>query len=260
VQIVERWIMAKLRHQTFFSLAELNQCIRALLTDLNQKPFKQWPGNRRQWFKKLDQPALSPLPKHAYQYTDIKTARVTIDYHICYGQHLYSVPHHCVGEQVELHAGDKLVEVYFHNKRIASHPSTKLRARVRKFYPGMTTEPGHMPEHHARHQQWTPGRLMNWAQAIGPEVLAWVKAQLQRKAHPEQAYRVCLGLLNLSRSYPNERLNQACAIAHPESLFKLKNVKAILQSNRDKLPESVPVQLSLLPQDPENIRGAQSFH
>jgi hypothetical protein len=123
----------------------------------------------------------------------------------------------------------------------------------------MTTEPGHMPEQHAHHQQWTPGRLMNWAQSIGPEVLQWVKAQLQRKAHPEQAYRVCLGLLNLSRTYPTERLNQACAIANNESLFKLKNVKAILQSNLDKLPAS-SVQLSLLPQDHANIRGAAGFH
>jgi hypothetical protein len=244
--------VAKLRHQTFFSLAELNQCIRGLLLGLNQKPFKQWPGNRQQWFEQLDRPALSPLPKYAYQYTDIKAARVNIDYHIIYDQHLYSVPHPCVGEPVELHAGDKLIEIYFQGKCIASH--------VRKFYPGTTTDPGHMPERHARHQQWTPGRLMNWAQAIGPEVLTWVKAQLQRKAHPEQAYRVCLGLLSLSRTYPAERLNQACAVANKASLFKLKNVKAILLSNRDQLPASVPVQLSLLPQDHENIRGANSFH
>ncbi len=101
---------------------------------------------------------------------------------------------------------------------------------------------------------------MNWAQAIGPEVLKWVKAQLQRKAHPEQAYRVCLGLLSLNRTYSAERLNQACAIANQEALFKLKNVKAILQSNRDKLPACSPVQLSLLPQDHANIRGAASFH
>jgi hypothetical protein len=252
--------MAKLRHQTFFSLAELNHCISALLTELNQKPFKQMPGSRQQWFETLDQPAPSPLPKYAYQYTDIKTARVNIDYHLIYDQHLYSVPHHCVGEQVELHAGDKLIEVYFHNKRIANHPSTKLRASVRKYYPGMTTEPGHMLEQHARHQQWTSGQLMNWAQSIGPDVLKWVKARLQRKDHPEQAYRVCLGLLSLNRTYDSERLNQACAIANQEALFKLKNVKAILQSNRDKLPTSSPVQLSLLPHDHMNIRGAKSFH
>jgi len=252
VQLVERWIMAKLRHQTFFSLAELNHCIRALLIELNQKPFKQMPGSRQQWFETLDRPALSPLPKYAYQYTDIKTARVNIDYHLIYDQHLYSVPHHCVGEQVELHAGDKLIEVYFHHQRIATH--------VRKFYPGITTEPGHMPEQHAQHQQWTPGRLMNWAQSIGPDVLVWVKGQLHRREHPEQAYRVCLGLLSLNRSYDSERLNKACAIANKESLFRLKNVKAILVSNRDKLPDTAPVQLSLLPQDHVNIRGAKSFH
>ena len=241
-----------MRHQTFFSLAELNQCIKTLLTQLNEKSFKQWPGNRRQWFEQLDQPALSPLPKHAYQYVDIKTARVNIDYHIQYEQHLYSVPHHCVGEQVEVHAGDKLIAIYFHNKRIASH--------VRKFHPGATTNPAHMPEKHAKHQQWTPGRLMNWAQSLGPEVLIWVKTQLQRKQHPEQAYRVCLGLLNLQRSYPAERLNQACAIANRQALFKLKNIKSILQSNRDKVPDSPSIQASLLPQDHENIRGPRSFH
>ena len=251
VQIVERWIMAKLRHQAFFSWAELNQCVHALLTDLNQNPFKHWPGNRRQWFEKLDQPVLTLLPKHAYQSPDIKTARVNIDYHLSYDQHLYSVPHHCVGEPVEVHAGDQLMEVYFYHQRLATH--------VRKFYPGMT-EPGHMPEQHAQHQQWTPGRLMNWAQSIGPEVRKWVKAQLQRKAHPEQADRVCLGLVSLNRSYSAERLNKACAMANQEALFKLKNVKAMLQSTRDKLPDSLPVQLSLLPQDHENIRGSESFH
>jgi transposase len=252
VQIVERWILAKWRHQTFFSLAELNQCIRALLTELNEKPFKQWPGNRRQWFEKLDQPALSPLPQSAYQFVDIKKARVNIDYHIGYDQHLYSVPHYCVGEQVELYAGDKLLEVYFQGKRIASH--------ARCFHPGTSTQAAHMPKQHAKHQQWTPGRLLNWAQSLGPDVLAWVKAQLQRKPHPEQAYRVCLGLLNLSRSYSPERLNLACAIANRKALFKLKNIKAILHSNLDQLPESIPLQVSLLPQDHENIRGATSFH
>lgn len=252
VQLVERWILARLRHQTFFSLTELNQCIKTLLIQLNEKPFKQSPGNRRQWFEQLDQPALLPLPKHAYQYVAIKSARVNIDYHVQYDQHLYSVPHHCVGESVEIQAGQRLLEVYFQSKCIASH--------VRKFKPGTTTNPAHMPEKHAKHQQWTPGRLMNWAQSLGPDVLIWVKTQLQRKQHPEQAYRICLGLLNLQRSYPAERLNQACAIANRQALFKLKNIKSILQSNRDKVPDTVPIQSSLLPQDHDNIRGPASFH
>jgi hypothetical protein len=113
---------------------------------------------------------------------------------------------------------------------------------------------------HAKHQQWTPGRLKNWAKDIGPEVLLWVSVQLESKAHPELAYRVCLGLLNLTRSYPAERLNNACAIANQKALKKLKNIKAILTSNQDKLTLDKTETTITLPQEHENIRGPKCFH
>lgn len=251
VQIVERWILARLRHHSFFSLAELNQCIRSLLDDLNQKPFKQLPGNRCQAFEQLDKPALKPLPKHPYQYVDIKPVKVNIDYHVQYQQHHYSVPHQYVGERLELHASDTLITLIFRQRQIASHP--------RKHHPGTTTEASHMPKRHQKHQQWTPGRLKNWAKDIGPEVLRWVDTQLTSKAHPEQAYRVCLGLLNLSREYPVQRLNAACKIANQKKLSRLKQIKSILKSNRDQLPEQLDLTVEL-PQDHENIRGPNNFH
>ena len=252
VQIVERWILARLRHQTFFSLAELNHCIRALLLELNNKPFKQLKGTRQSCFDAIDKPALAPLPKRAYQYTDIKRVKVNIDYHIQYDNHLYSVPHHLVGEKLELHARDHLIEAYFQNRRITSH--------VRKYYPGMTTIPEHMPLNHEKHHQWSAGRLMNWAKDIGQEVLLWVKALLMQKQHEEQAYRVCLGLLNLSRNYPASRINNACAIANKHSLYRLKHIKEILLSNQDKLQPEGKEPLSILPQSHENLRGPESFH
>lgn len=251
VQIVERWILARLRHHSFFSLAEVNQCIRALLEELNTKPFKQLPGNRRQAFEQLDRPALRPLPRHPYRYVDIKPVKVNIDYHVQYQDHHYSVPHQYVGEKLELHAGDTLITLYFRQRAVASHP--------RKHHPGTTTEASHMPKRHQKQHQWTPGRLKNWAQDVGPEVLIWVAEQLASKAHPEQAYRVCLGLLNLSRGYPADRLNGACRIANREGLLRLKQVKSILLSNRDRLPEQLSLQTEL-PQQHENIRGPQSFH
>jgi len=116
-----------------------------------------------------------------------------------------------------------------------------------------------MPQRHQKHQQWTPGRLKNWAQDIGREVLTWVSCQLETKAHPEQAYRVCLGLLNLSREYPAERINAACKIANREQLQRLKQIKSILKSNRDKLPEQLDLTVEL-PQDHENIRGPHNYH
>jgi transposase len=252
VQIIERWILARLRHHTFFSLGELNVCIKALLKEVNSKPFKQLKGTRQQWFESIDKPVLLPLPKQTYEYTDIATVKVNIDYHVQYDDHFYSIPHHLVGEKIELHAKEFLIEFYFHNKRITSH--------ARKYHSGMTTEPEHMPVKHEKHHKWTPGRLMNWAKSIGDEVLLWVKTVLNQRQHPEQAYRVCLGLLNLSRSYPAERLNKACLIANKNSLYKLKHIKDILLSNQDQLVSDAKESLPALPQAHENIRGPESFH
>ena len=252
VQIIERWILARLRHHTFFSLAELNTCIKALLVEVNNKSFKQFKGSRLTWFESIDKPVLNPLPTHIYQYTDIKQVKVNIDYHVQYEEHLYSVPHHLVGERIELHAKRNVIELVFQSHLVASH--------ARQHRAGMSTTPSHMPTAHEKHHKWTAGRLMNWAKDIGDEVLAWVKAQLNRKQHEQQAYRVCLGLLNLSRQYPPSRINKACAIANQHSLYRLKHIKDILQSNQDKLHPDTPEQTSLLPQSHENIRGPQSFH
>lgn len=251
VQIVERWILARLRHHTFFSLAELNRCLRALLDELNDKPFKQLPGNRRQAFERLDRPALQPLPRQPYQYVDIKSVKVNIDYHVQYRRHHYSVPHQYVGETLALHAAEQRISVYFHQQPVASH--------VRRDRPGTTTDPAHMPKRHQKHHQWTPGRLKHWARDIGPATLEWVSVQLQSRDHPEQAYRVCLGLLNLSRAYPAVRLEAACALANRQGLHRLKQIKSILTSNRDRLPDQ-PTITTTLAQDHDNIRGPSNFH
>ncbi|MDZ7684261.1 MAG: IS21 family transposase [Gammaproteobacteria bacterium] len=253
VQVVERWILVRLRRHTFFSLAELNQCIGALLVDLNARPFKRLPGNRRQAFERLDQPALQPLPRHPYEYVMIKTARVNIDYHVEHEDHHYSVPHELVGERVECHISQQIVRCYFKGKQVASH--------ARGHRPGMTTVAAHTPVKHQKHHAWSPNRLEQWASDIGPNVLTWVRDRLTEKEHPEQAYRVCLGLLNLSRQYPVERIDAACRIANKHGMARLKQIKSILTSNRDQLPEHLAVDAGgELPQDHENIRGPRHYH
>jgi hypothetical protein len=251
VQIIERWILARLRHQTFFSLGELNQCIKALLSEVNQKPFKQLEGNRLEWFDKIDQPALLPLPSNAYEYTHIKRVKVNIDYHVEFDQRLYSVPHELVGETVELHASSKQIRLFFQNRCIATH--------LRGYIYGFTTNALHMPKAHLAQHKVSPGSLKNQAKAIGSDVLEWVNYQLTSKARPEQAYRVCLGALGLTRQYPAERVNQACRYANRHKLFRLKQLKNILSSQLDQLPEDVILQTAL-PQSHENIRGPHSFH
>ena len=124
---------------------------RELLDDLNQRPFKQMPGNRLDTFTRLEQPALRALPRHAYQYVDIKRAKVGIDYHVHYACHYYSVPHQYVGLHVEVHGSDSLVRMFYQGNEIAAH-------RRKRSY-GFTTEAAHMPRRHAEHSSGTAQEL-----------------------------------------------------------------------------------------------------
>jgi hypothetical protein len=251
VQVVERWILARLRRLSFFSLGELNQAIRSLLVELNAKPFKQLPGNRRQAFEQLDRPALRPLPRQPYQYTEIKPVKAGCNYHVQFKDHHYSVPHPYVGETLELHATEAQVRLYFRQRQIACHP--------RKRHPGYTTLAEHMPQRHQQHQAWTPQRLQGWAKDIGPETLAWISRELELRDHPEQAYKTCLGLMNLSREFSPARLEATCGLANQAGLRQHRQLRSILTSNRDQLPKQLAPQLSL-PQDHENVRGPNDFH
>ena len=255
VLLVQRWILARLRHHRFFALDEVNRHIAALLEDLNQRPFKRRPGCRRSAFEALDQPTLQPLPPHPYEYVHIQPVTVHIDYHVHYQRHYYSVPHQYVGETLELHASNTLIELYFHQRCIATH--------ARRDGHGFTTNPAHMPARHRAQQQWSPERLTRWAKQLGPDVHDWVSRQLTRRPHPEQAYRTCLGLLQLSKRYPDSRLNAACRIANQAGLVRLKQVKHLLESNQDSLidtPEPDTAAPTPLPQDHENVRGPQHFN
>ena len=88
-----------------------------------------------------------------------------------------------------------------------------------------------------------------------------MRDRLDERDHPEQAYRLCLGLLNLSRQYPVQRLDAACRIANQHSMSRLKQIQSILKANRDQLPEQLGADAaSALPQDRENIRGPHHYH
>ncbi|MDD3761435.1 MAG: IS21 family transposase [Acidithiobacillus sp.] len=227
VLIVERWILARLRHFQFFSLAELNQTIRRLLEELNQRPFKQLPGCRRSAFETLDAPALQPLPTVPYEYAEWKSAKVSIDYHVAYQGRFYSVPHQLVGQRVDLRVSAQTVEIFHGQQRVASH----LRELTQGRYSTLTE---HMPKAHQKHQEWSPGRLLRWALSIGPATRDLVRWQLENRPHPEQGYRSCLGLLSLSRHYPQDRLESACSRALRNGSPTTRSVRSILKQKLDQ--------------------------
>src|SRR3954469_172627 len=188
VQIVGRWILARLRHRRFFSLAELNVAIRALLDELNDRPMRGWGMSRRALFEQLDKPALRSLPPLAYEYAEWKRCRVGLDYHVEIAKHYYSVPHQLLRQEVEARITVATIEIFHRGKRVASH-----RRNLRPHRP--TTVPEHMPSAHRRYRDWTHERIRHEAQAVGPDAAVLVDVILRSRPHPEQGFRSCVGIL-----------------------------------------------------------------
>jgi len=251
VQIVERWILAALRNKKYFSLAELNSDIKKLLEDLNNKPFKKLPGSRRSSFISLDKPALKPLPQIPYKYTEIKTARVHLDYHVEYNRHYYSVPYKFVKKKVELRITNNTVSIFYKSERIASHVYSSKKG----FH---TTISEHMPEKHRKHKEWTPERFANWGNNIGVSTLNVVQQILQQRSHPEQNYRTCLGLLSLSKKYSDSRLEAACKKAIVLGTYSRRSIASILLRGLDQI-ETEELQEARPNIEHENIRGSDYY-
>ena len=250
VQGVERWILARLRHRRFFSLAGLNHALRELLAQYNRRPFQKLEGCRESLFLSLDRPALKPLPIRPYEYQQWKKARVSIDYHVEVDRHYYSVPYQLLGAQVEVCLSAHTVEILHKGKRVASH----LRSFQRG---GHTTLLEHMPRHHREYVQWSPQRLIRWAQQIGPATGQVVAQILASRPHPVQGYRAGLGVLRLGKQHGPQRLEAACARALALNALSYKSVKSILTHGLESQP--LPTTTAQPPIQHAHIRGAHYY-
>ena len=252
VLLVERWILAALRNRTFFSLEEVNREIARLLERLNTRPFKKLPGSRRELFEQLDRPALRPLPAQPYEYAEWKKVRVNIDYHVEIDGHYYSVPYQLVGKQLEARYSERTVECFHKGRRVASHVRSHLKGRH-------TTVAEHMPASHRQYAEWTPQRLIRWAEKTGPATAGVIQTILERRAHPQQGFRSALGIMRLGKRFGEERLEAACRRALTLGACSYKSIESILRQGLDRkaLPEQQDLELSITH---ENIRGADYYH
>jgi len=250
VLVVERWIVAALRHRKFFSLTELNQAIRELLWKLNQRPFRKRPGSRASLFQELDRPALGPLPQERYEFHQWATARVNIDYHVEFERHYYSVPYTLTGQVVEIRSTLTTVEIFHRGERVASHLRSPQPYKA-------TTVNEHRPKSHQQHLAWPPSRLLHWAETVGPATAQLFTEILKSKPHPEMGYRSCLGVLRLGTRYSNERLEAAARRAVSTGACSYRSVKSILERGLDRQPLEAPV--AQPPLEHSNLRGASYF-
>jgi transposase len=252
VQIVQRFVLARLRNRRFFSLDELNIAIRECVADLNAKIMRKIGKSRRDLLETIERPALKPLPAEPYRYAEWKRARVAPDYHIEIAGHYYSVPSRLIREVVEARITTSTVEIFHRGIRVASHAFSGVRNRH-------TTIAEHMPSAHRRYAEWTPARLMHEAEKIGSATLALFDAIMHAKPHPEQGFRSCLGILRLAKQYGADRLEAACRRGNDIGARSYGSIASILQHGLDrayaqeKVPDGAPIRHA-------NIRGQGYYH
>jgi transposase len=251
VLVAERWILAALRHQKFFSIGELNAAIAPLLERLNHRGFRKREGSRASQYASVDRPALQPLPESPYAMAEWKTVRASIDYHVELDHHYYSVPYQLVGQELEARSTALTVEIFDAGKRIASHRRNTVPYRH-------TTLRAHMPKSHQAHLEWTPSRLIHWAGTVGTATATVVQTILESKPHPEMGYRACLGILRLAKTYSNARLESASQRAIDLNACSYKSLQSILKRSLDR-QTTIGTAPRLPGPSHENLRGAHYY-
>ena len=225
---ISTWITASLRHEQFFSLLELNTRILEKLTDYNAKPFQKKDGSRLSLFLGEEKLMLKPLPAAPFELAEWKQATVQYNYHIFVDGMYYSVPNEYIKQKVDVRITKNLIEIYSRNIKIASH--IRLYGRKGQY----STQTPHMPKEHQEYLEWNGDRFRRWAMKIGENTYTVVDAMLRSKITEQQAYRSCMGLLNLGKRYSDRRLENACrkALSYT-STPSYKAVKDILVTRLD---------------------------
>ena len=252
VQVVQRWIVMRLRQRRFFSVTEANRSIRELLIQLNQRPFRKRRDEcRTSLFEKTDKPALQPLPAERYDLSQWAQARVNIDYHVVFDGNFYSVPYTLTGELVDVRATPATVEIFHRGQRVASHVRSRARHQA-------VTQNEHRPKSHREHLEWTPSRIVDWAAKVGPHTAQLVQQILDDKPHPQMGYRSCLGVIRLATKYSPARLEAAAQRGLLTGAISYQPVNSILKKSLDAQPLAPPPQRPPSPPH-ENLRGPEYF-
>jgi transposase len=251
VLLATRWIIAKLRNRTFFSLAELNAAIAECVTALNDRRSRHLGASRRELFETLERGALKSLPATPFEFAEWKECRVGLDYHVEIDRHYYSVPYTLLKEKLWARKTARTVELFHRGKRVAAHVRSSSNRKP-------STTPDHMPSAHRRYAEWTPERLQRMAAEIGPRTAILVEVILREKTHPEQGFRSSIGIVSLAKRYGVERLEVACARALEIGARSYTSVLSILKNNLDRQrPASAAEGPAIVH---ANIRGPTYFH
>ena len=251
VKLVQRWILARLRHYTFYSLQELNKEIQRLIPRYLDKVIRHLGRSRRELFELLDKPALLPLPAVRYEHKEFKLLKVSKDYHIQLEFNFYSVPYQLIGKKVEVWFSSKTVSITYEGKEVAIHPKLLHKGTY-------STQYAHMASSHKKYLEWSPGKIMNWGLGIGSQTAKLFKNIMDSRPHPEMGFRSCLGIISAfkkyqEKGYSEEHLEIIATVAISKHYYKVAQVKALLKSHKPVERDESASLIAL--EDHGNIRG-----
>ena len=244
---LQRFIFGRLRDRTFYSLGDLNEAIRELLDLFNQRPMQQYKKSRNERFEDLDKPYARELPVSRFIFTQVKIeVRVAPNYHIEFDKHFYSVPYEFVRKLVDVYQSGSIIEIYHDGQHVCRHQKKPPNYRY-------TTLDHHMPSEHKFVKGWSAPWFIAQANKIGPATAGLVSKILDSKRHPEQGFRAAMGILNLKKQYPEERVEKAAGRALHFGNLSCNGMKNILAKGLDQKPLQQKLQRNLVLH--ENIRG-----
>jgi transposase len=253
VKAIQRWILAKLRHITFFSVDELNEKISELLDEYNNKVIRRLGKSRTQLFELLDKPSLHKLKANNYVYKEFKTATVGVDYHIELNGSGYSVPFKYLGKKVDVAYCDRSVVISIAQEVIAHHP------RVLQPYEDSTIKE-HMPKQHEyQYEKWNPRRILSWANAIGVNATALVQRIIDSRTHQVRGYKSCMAILSFSKTYGTNELEMVCTVANELNIYKVASIESMLKTKRYRLHHIFQSANNESLNNHTNIRGSQYY-
>ena len=204
VSYASTWILAALRNDTFFSLADAKQAVSEKLELLNNYPFKKREGNRHDAYMLEEKEFMQPLPANRYEPSVWSEQTVLLDYTVSDGLNKYSVPYDLIGETVSIRITHDMVEVFFHGSRVAVHSRECSRKR------DPVTIPSHMPEKHRQYLSYTQDDFISWAKSIGQNTEKVVRFFLESGRAPEQGFKSCVSLKKYGERYSKNRIEEAC--------------------------------------------------
>lgn len=253
VKIIYNRIYTAIHNTNFFTLEELNIAIKQELELHNSRLMKNRKFSRRQQFDEVEKAVLQPLPLFRYEFKKQRMATVMKNGHICLGvdKHYYSVPYTFISKKVKVIYSPTQVEIYYQYTMIASHKRIKSPHNY-------TTEKDHLASAHKFVTEWTPAKFTDWAEAIHPDVKTFITHILDKKQHPEQSYKSCVGILSLAKKEGKERLIKACQRALSYGIYNYKIIKDILDKGLD-LYDTEERQEGLSIPAHENIRGENYY-